>query len=135
MQILCSQPPSMPQAFAAVFSFCLPPVCTPPPTPSPKGRGDFSHSKPPSNSRTRKLFVNLCANSTLSLQISLASSVLVRGLLFTGKSLDHTACPLMKNGGSRGVLNGTLKAGKFSSTGAQAYIRVRPHGMRKLNNL
>ena len=32
-----------------------------------------------------KSFMKVCANSTLSLQISLVSSVLVRGLLFTGK--------------------------------------------------
>ena len=83
--ILLGQVPPIPQVFAAVFCFCLPPVCTPPPTPTPKGRGGYLRPKSPTISQTRKLFMKVCANSTLSLQISLVSSVLVRGLLFTGK--------------------------------------------------
>ena len=53
----------------------------------------------PTISQTRKLFMKLCANSTLSLQISLISSVLVRGLLFTGKYSKSSASPRRKTRG------------------------------------
>ena len=47
-------------------------------------------SKSPTISQTRKLFVKVCANWALSLQIPLVSSGLVRGASLTGKYLPHS---------------------------------------------
>ena len=47
-------------------------------------------SKAPTISQTRKLFVKVCANWALSLQIPLVSSGLVKGASLTGKHLPHS---------------------------------------------
>ena len=78
-QILCSQPPPCRKSLLLFLaSTCRQSAPHPP---SPKGRGGFFRPKLSTNPQTRKLFMKVCANSTLSLQISLISSVLVRGLL------------------------------------------------------
>ena len=57
--------------------------------PHPTHRDQLA-SKAPTISQTRKLFVKVCANSTLSLQIPLVSSGLVRGASLTGKYLPRS---------------------------------------------
>ena len=57
--------------------------------PAPSHRDPLA-SKAPTISQTRKLFVKFCVNSTLSLQIFLVSSGLVRGTSLTGKYLPHS---------------------------------------------
>ena len=57
--------------------------------PAPSRRDPLS-PKAPTISQTRKLFVKVCANWALSLQIFLVSSGLVRGTSLTGKYLPHS---------------------------------------------
>ena len=61
----------------------------------------FPVLKSPIISQTRKLFMKVCANWALSLQIFLISSVLVRGLLFTGKNQNDRHAPDEIQGASR----------------------------------
>ena len=68
------------------------PVRTLPPTPSPKGRWGFLRPILSTISQTRKLFMKVCANWALSLQIFLISSILVRGLLIVNDISKNTAC-------------------------------------------
>ena len=57
--------------------------------PAPSHRDPLA-SKAPTISQTRKLFIKFCVNSTLSLQIFLVSSGLVRGTSLTGKYLPRS---------------------------------------------
>ena len=78
--------------------------------------------------------MKLCVNSTLSLQISLVSSVLVRGLLFTGKNQNDWHAPDVKQGVCRkpkphrqneGFPNCTLKTEYREQKGQKNLSRTR----------
>ena len=95
---------------------------------------NFYADFPPTISQTCKLFMKLCVNSTLSLQISLVSSVLVRGLLFTGKNQNDRHAPdeiqgvcrkLKPHRQNEGFPNCTLKTEYREQEGQKNLSRTR----------